>query len=283
MQRENNGKDKKQNKKAKPLSSEEIEQMVDRIREAWNGVIIDFMLSPKLKAGFEDRYLQALRARVDMASFLAAEMQALQQFSAEKSRNRMDAENRQLLGSGERGAGKGNGRSGGRKGPDFADRVIEELRQRIVKYPAIGLRWEESYDLDRLYGAIRHFEESLWTPVTAIFRRIYPSRYSGPLVEIERELFNFAGYGSGGFPPNLYGYINCENRFPRNEQQLSRESMRCMLDLSFFLHDLEDAMKELLTEPSLDQKEREELERAIDFVHNVKSDFRLNDLKRRKE
>lgn len=274
--------EKKRVKKARPLTAEEIEQAVEKIREAWNGVIIDFMLPSKLKEGFEQRYLQALRARVDMTSFLAAEMQAVRQFAAGKARRRMDAENRRLYGSAG-AAGRAGGPGQKKKGPDFADRIIAELRARMAKYPPVGLRWEESYDLDHLAGALRQFEQELWGPVAALFRRIYPSRFSGPLVTLERDLFNFAGYGSGGFPPHLYGYINCENRFPRNEQQLQRESMRCILDISFFLHDLEDALKALQSEPGFDQKEREQVERAIVFVHNVKSDFRLHDLKRKKE
>ncbi|ADK82803.1 hypothetical protein [Sediminispirochaeta smaragdinae] len=265
--------------KAKPLSQEEVGKAVDKLRRTYDSIIVGYMLSPRLKSGFEDRYLQALRARIDMKNFLAAEMQALKELSADCEQRRIADENRRL-------ADSGNGVDRKRvaaKREDFADRILRRLREKMDIYPGIGLRWDESYDLDRLYGAMRQFESEYWASIAKVFRRIYPSRYSGPLVELERNLFEFTGYGGDGFPPRLYAYNNLENRFPRDERQLGQESMRAMLDASFFLHELEAALRDLEQEGSVDGKERKQVESAAEFVHTILSNFRLQDLKRRKE
>lgn len=272
--------ERKKYRRPKPLSPEEVERAVEKIRKEWNDLIIGYMLSPRIKESFEERYIDALRARIDMASFLSAEMRAIRELREQKEQLRMAEENRKMAAEQRRERQK---RGEGKQRHGFADRVLQELRSRIEKYPGIGLRWEESMDLDRLYGAARLFEREFWPGVAAVFRRIYPSRYSGPTVELENELFEFTGYGSDGYPPRLYGYINCENRVPRNERQLHQESMRCILELSFFLHDLEAAMQKLMKQEHLDGDELQQVERAADFVHTVKEDFRLHDLKRRKE
>jgi hypothetical protein len=268
--------EKKKIKRSKPLNSSEIESAVHKIRTLFDDVIVGYMLSPKIKNNFEDRYLQALRSRVDIGSFLAAEMSALLRLKEEKEELRMIEENRGIAAA---------GTVVSRKKPvrGFADRILDELREKIDKYPGIGLTWEEAFDLDRLYGALRQFESEYWTTVIRVFRRIYPSRYSGPLVILEKQLFELAGYGGDGFPPRLYGYINMESRFPRNENLLYQEAMRCILDASFFLHDLKAAFHELLLEPDLDAKERKAVETSAAFVHTMIEDFRLNDLKRSKE
>ncbi len=278
MDRKDNKKSKEiKPKKNRPLTPDEIRSTVAKIRGAYDSVIIGYMLSPKIKDAFEDRYLQAMRARVDMGSFLAAEMMAVRRLAEEKDELRVVDENRRLSAGGTRE----NGNS--KKSEGVADRMVRLMREKIDRYPGIGLRWDDSIELDRLYGALRQLEADFWTPVAKILRRVYPSRYSGPLVTLEKQFFEYAGYGGDGFPPRLYTYVNLENRFPRNDQQLQQESMRCILDASFFLHEVGDALRELLLENSLDLKERKQVEMAADFVHTIKDDFRLHDLKRSKE
>src|SRR5512142_2133794 len=105
------------------LTPGEITRTVAKIRDRYELYHSRFLKSWKLKGAFEDRYLQALRARVDISAFLLAELSA---------------------------GGEMEGREP-RQG--FADRVLEEQRARILKYPLVDFHPDVREEVRRLVGA----------------------------------------------------------------------------------------------------------------------------------
>ncbi|MFP4619660.1 MAG: hypothetical protein ACLFMZ_12535, partial [Spirochaetaceae bacterium] len=180
---------------------------------------------------------------------------------------------------------RGNGGGGEEKDSNkksFADKVLEELRSRIEKYPFVGLGAEEVYDVDKLYGALGVFERNYWPQIDKIYRRVYPTRYSGPRIIIENKLFDLTEPAAGRFPPRLHNLIALLSRFPRNYRDIEWESKQCILTASFFLHTTADELATLKEEDIITKAQRETVEKAYNFVHTVIVDFRLTDLKEKK-
>ncbi len=60
--------------KKKKLSHIEVEAAVNGIRKKYNDLIVEYMKPKIIKDSFEDRYIGALRARVDMGNFIYTEI-----------------------------------------------------------------------------------------------------------------------------------------------------------------------------------------------------------------
>ncbi|MCD6397746.1 MAG: hypothetical protein J7L71_09415, partial [Spirochaetaceae bacterium] len=164
----------------------------------------------------------------------------------------------------------------------IADRVVEANRDRIRKYQGIGLDDSDAFEINRLYGAVKFFEQSYWPFIEKILRRIYPSRYSGPRMGMENRLFEITITGPDGFPPGLIKLRTLLNRKPREYSSLERETQRCILDVSFLLHEINDELPGFWEAGLLRDGEHKVLDETIEYVHTMLEDFRLMDLKESK-
>ena len=63
--------------KKKKLGPIEVEAAVNGIRKKYNDLIVEYMKPKIIKDSFEDRYISALRARVDMGNFIFTEIQVV--------------------------------------------------------------------------------------------------------------------------------------------------------------------------------------------------------------
>jgi hypothetical protein len=162
---------------------------------------------------------------------------------------------------------------------DFADEVMAELRKRVEDYPAAGLNQEELWDVDRLYGALLLLEREHWPKVDRIYRRIYPSRYSGPRLVLEARLSELTEARADGFPKRLYNLRELVAKFPRTLREIEWESQQCILQAAFFLHALEFELRRLTEDEYLRKEEKKTVDTVLHFVHTVIEDFRLQDLK----
>ncbi len=256
-------------KKSK-LSFDEIEQARDRILKEYDHYIVQFMKSGKLKNDFEDRYLGALKARFDMASFLHAELVTIQQLR-KKEEDRAGRETNKAL---ERTAAKNT-----RPAQSFADRIILQNKEKIVGYPDRKIHPEASYELIKLFGAMNEFERLHWPDVERCMREVSPTLYSGPRVVLESRIFDLWSDAKGGVSPRLAIYAGMFDRFPRNVREIEREEQRFLVDSGHLLHELLDEIKKMHGNEILSVKDRNYLEKMIQYVHTVINDFRLNDFK----
>ncbi|MCK5154252.1 MAG: hypothetical protein KAQ93_07825 [Spirochaetales bacterium] len=261
--------------KKKKLSHIEVEAAVNGIRKKYNDLIVEYMKPKVIKDSFEDRYIGALRARVDMGNFIYTEILVvgnLLKIEKEKLQQREINKDKRLKAS---KISKSNKQS-------IADRIFDANRDKIRKYQGIGLDDSDAFEINKLYGALKFFEVNYWPFVEKILRRIYPSRYSGPRVSMENRLFEITITGPDGFPPGLIKLRTMLSRSPREYSSLERETQRCILDVSFLLHDISDELPTFLEEEVLIKGEKKPLEETIKYVHTVLDDFRLMDLKESK-
>ena len=260
---------KKNQKKPKKLSPREIRQAVEKIRRGYDDYMVRHVRSRRARDAFELRYLEALRARVALDRFVAEELRWLRRLEAEAA-----AEER----AAQQVAEKQGGKNGGAK-RSFADRIMDEMKSRVEKYPVVGLEADEVLEVDKLYGALAQFERKHWPAIDRIYRKVYPSRYSGPRIVLENRIFELAEPTSGLYPQRLQTLINLLGRFPRNYREIEWEVKQCILSASFFLHMAEEEFTALAEEESLSDAERQAVDKGRDFVHTVIEDFRLTDLK----
>ena len=259
--------------KKKKLSPIEVEAAVNGIRKKYNDLIVEYMKPKIIKDSFEDRYISALRARVDMGNFIFTEIQVVSKLikdeKEKQQKNQIKIYNRIHTARNQKNNQYKN----------IADRIFDENRDKIRKYQGIGLDDTDVFEINKLYGAMKFFELNYWPVVEKILRRIYPSRYSGPRMSMESRLFEITITGPDGFPPGLIKLRTILGRTPRGYSSLQRETQRCMLDVSFLLHDISDELPSFLEDGVLIKDEQKAVEETIEYVHTVLDDFRLMDLK----
>jgi len=269
--------------KHKKLSSKEINQLVDRIRSLYNDYMVKFIQGGDMREGFEQRYYEALKTRIDLQRFLQVELKIVQQMIAREEAEFNRCEEAAYLRERDPAAGNGDGAKddGGDRAPtgDFADRVIEHMQRKAEKYPPAGLDSSEVWEVDHLYGGLQKFERELWPPVDRIYRRLYPSRYDGPRLTLENKLLELAEVRMGGIPQSLHTLQLLMGRFPRNYREIEWEQKNTILKAAFFLHTLKGELEKLRQESYLSDEDRRAVHAALEYVTTLIEDFRLKDLK----
>lgn len=265
------------------MSPVEVESAIEKIRKRYDDYMVRYMQNRRARDAFEQRYFDARKARVGLDRFIIDEMKWIRRLE-EEAEKKEDAITRKNSGEnlqGKSGSGGGNGSDPmtTQRKEGYADRVLAELRRKIEHYSSAGLEAEEVFEVDKLYGAIEHFERNYWPKIDRIYRKVYPSRYSGPRIILENRLFELAEPSVGRFPQRLQNLVSLLDRFPRNYREIEWESKQCILGASFFLHSIEEELGKLRNEGMLPNADLETVEKSCEFVHTVIEDFRLTDLK----
>ena len=216
---------------------------------------------------FEDRYISAMRARMGLELFLHAEMNTIEEL-VQKEENRIRSEQAKQQHKVETKV----------REKSIADRVLEENRLRIAKYPRLTIHEEASEDLERLFGAIGVVDRQFWADLERIMRSAYTSLIMSPRGRLEEQLLKLCA-SSDNLPPRLSRYSSLFNWFPRNYPEIDKEANKCILDAAFFLYDLEDTLKEIDSAEHLSTAERQKVVTIREYVHNVISDFRLKEFR----
>ncbi|MFW5712348.1 MAG: hypothetical protein ACOCXF_05035 [bacterium] len=275
--------------KGKKLNSKEIDQLVAKIRSLYDDYMVKFIQGSREKTGFEQRYFDALKSRVNLQRFLLVELKIVQQLIAREEllQGRQEAEaylrEKDLVGPNGRGGAKDVGAQAAEESEepqgDFADRVIEQMQRKAEKYPPVGLESNEVWEVDHLFGGLQKFERELWPPVDRVYRKVYPSRYDGPRLMLETRLLELAEARMGGVPQVLHTLQLLMGRFPRNYREIEWEKKHTILKASFFLHTIRGELEKLRQEAYLSEEDRRAVFNANEFVNALIEDFRLKDLK----
>jgi len=246
-------------KKNNRLSQKEAEAALARIRQKYDDYIITYMLSPDEKRAFEDRYIQALHARVDLTRFIQDEIKYIQQLHdrAEQDSNRP--------------VKKKHASRGRKKG--FADRIMDELEQKISHYPSVDFHTDASPEVCKLYGALGELYQLYWADLSEFIRKVHSSTMS---YNLENRLIRMTVLGEDQVPTELERYLFLLQHPGRLSSELFREAQECIKRASFFLHDLRIILQECRDRGIIDER----VEKAFEYVENIISDFRLKDLKK---
>jgi hypothetical protein len=252
---------------SRKLTPGEITSVVEKIRKKYDEYVTKFFKPRLLRQAFESRYIHALRARADISSFLLAEISAIDELIVRE-------EERVALGP---------IRVEGLKGPDLADKVLEENRKRIEKYPDVPFHKDAGEETRRLLGALNTLAQDHWPEMAGALRTTTFSMNSLEMLNLDSQLRFLASPDRDETPQFLLRLEAQLKRFPRNYAAIEREEKEYLLETAFFLNDLFsilERVKRIYTDlPAGDLKS---LDAVIAWIWGVITDFRLKDFKRRK-
>jgi hypothetical protein len=250
------------------LTPEEITRAVAKIRSRYDDYIYRFLKPKTLKFAFEDRYLQALKSRTDISTFLMAEISAVEELISREE---------------ERLVGGGSPEERTDSISERVDRIVEENLQKIRRYPDVSIHPNAGEEVRRLLGALKGLIEDHWPQLASILRDSSHGRSSSGIVQLESQLRYLGDPGRDGVPSGLSRYLYHLNRFPRDYAAIDREEKEYILESAFLLHDLSELLERIReNRAALPQSRQAGLEAAREYVAGIIRDFRVRELKRRK-
>lgn len=252
--------------KSRPLSDEEVEQAIRKIRQLYDDYIITFTKPFRLKNLFEDRYFEARKSRIDLTRFVLAELEVIRKLKRREEERLIEREEKRF-----------KKRASGGSAVGLADRVLEQHRKQIERYPDLPMDTRASYEIAKLFGALDLFEKQYWPPLESVLRRVYPSTYANPRIDLEPRIYALCP-GAGKSPPIISRYDALLLRMPRGRNDVEWEEKRLVVEAAFLLHHLSSVIAGLPAEDISDE-DRKTVEMVREFVHILIADFRLKDLK----
>jgi hypothetical protein len=250
------------------LSPEEITRVVAKIRRRYQDYIYKFFKPKTVLFAFEERYMEALQKKADISTFLLAEISAVEELNKREEAKiaagpTSDAERESV---GER-----------------VERILEEQRERVRKYPDVAIHATANEEIRRLVGAMSTLEAEQWPRLSGPLRDTTYSRSSLTMTNLESRLRYLASLGTDRVPGALSRYLYHLNRFPRDYPSIDREEKEYILECAFFLHDLNDILERVFQNyPRLDEGRKRQLQAVQQYVQGVILDFRVKELKRQR-
>jgi hypothetical protein len=251
----------------KKLSPTEIKQTVEKIRQKYDEYSTKYFKSPHHRKNFEGRYMAALQSGVDISSFLLAEIEAITEL-VKREEKKVFAKKQPAKGP---------------SPPGFADRILEENRKRIEKYPALEIHMDAPDEMNRMFGALNKLEREYWPELNNPLHRTSFSLNTKTMISLENQLHQLGGLGTDGISPRLERYVARLKRFPRDYGMIDKDAKNYLLEASFLLHELEDILTTALRkhETVFSDEDRQKVHRVLDYTKGLLTDFRLKELKRR--
>ncbi len=251
---------------SRKLTPGEITSSVEKIRRKYDDYISKYFKPRSLRKAFEDRYIRALRAKVDVSSFLVAEISAIEELIARE-------EQRVMIGPVRPGVEKAS----------FADKVLEENSRRIAKYPDVRFDADAGEEVRRLVGALTGLERERWQDLGAALQDTMYAPSSSEMLGLDSQLRYLCSSVRDEVPPFLARLVGQLRKFPRNYPAIEREEKDYILEAAFFLNDLHMVLQRITrVYTDMPAEAKKAVEETMAFVWGVISDFRLKDFKRRR-
>ncbi len=249
------------------LTPGEISGAVEKIRKKYDTYVSKYFKPRTLKEAFEERYIRALRAGVDISSFLMAEISAIEELiDREEKRVAMEP-----------------AKPDTEKQQSIADRVLEENRKRIVKYPDVPFHKDASEETRRLLGALANLLRDRWPQIGDALQDTMYSMSSSEMLTLDSQLHFLASTDKDEVPQFLMRLVAQLRKFPRNYALIERDEKEYILEAAFFLNDLFtvlERVKRVYTDIPAEAKKT--IEDNLAHVWEVVSDFRVKDFKRKR-
>jgi len=255
-------------KRKQKLKKSEIEATIDKIRSEYDKYIVTFHKPALLKQEFERRYKNAQIEYMDMERFLKEEIIAVKSIFNHQEKIEKDKITK---------FEKDRMRTLRKNQPDFADKVLEKLKKKIIAYPPLNFHKDASYEIIHLYGALREFERQYWPSLDNFISENKSWALRGEKRDYNNELWRFLPSGENGIPVILERYYLMLNSKNTTLKDISREAQECMKSAAFLLNDIiwscNHIIKKGIDSTNIDQ--------SLKFVQNIVDDFRIKDLKNR--
>jgi hypothetical protein len=248
------------------LTPGEITSSVEKIRKKYEEYTSKYFKPSSLRRAFEERYMKALQSRVDVSSFLLAEISAIQELVAREEERIQQGPARPA-----------------EKEPSFADRVLEENRARISGYRDLAFDADAGDEVRRLVGALTDLLAGQWPDLTRALKDTMYAMNSSEMLSLDSQLRSLASPGGEEAPHSLSRLVAQLKKFPRNYAVIDREVKDYILAAAFFLHDLHDVLTRVVeVHTEIGAARRKIVQECAEQVWTIISDFRVKDLKRKR-
>ncbi len=253
------------------FSSRDADALLEKIRSSYDEFSTRYGKSPLLKDHFEQRYVSALRSRMNLEAFLSAELSAVQDLLGQASRQNDREEQIRLV------------RMRRKEQREESKRQEVETvaaARPISSYPEYPLNVPSSETIRRLFGAFAHLEREYWPPLDRILRKFFPRNLSWSRVDLENNLFLLASPSEKRLPPVLERYTGVLERSDHDMAVIAKEEHRCMIEASLFCDRFLQTLAQLRSNQGLSYDESRIVLESIEYTEGIVIDFRLQEFLR---
>lgn len=243
----------------------EYRYIVDDLIFRYEKLIAEYSLNSQFLDAFKKRYSDAETRIRNIEGFL------------EDERKEFDRLERYFRAKREARNGEKNLKKSKNDVGDFADRVLEEQRKRISHYPSLEIHPNADPEVEKLYGALSHFDHLYWPHVESYLRRAFPQAGQLDRMSIEQRFWRFVTSISNRVPAELERYQSILAEKKNLGTDRHREVREAIKSASFLLHELLEVCNRGDKKVPHDEK----LSAAMSYVEGIIADFRLKSLKRR--
>lgn len=204
------------------LNGQEINSALKKIRSRYNELIRFYKKPHYILDAFEERYISALKNKMDLSVFLLAEIEVVEKLiiKEKQAKTTINKEKKKTV------------------EPTFADKVFEENRKKLNKYPSINIAIDADEEMEHLFGAIRSLLNNYWPAILVIFRDKRHTHTGDQLNEYYNKLL--ANYDYTGPIPIAKHYVdNLANDYG-SAKKVDFEHRIIMQETAFLLNDICD-------------------------------------------
>ncbi len=245
----------------KKNNSDVCDRLLGEIREKYEIYKTLSGCNNDLYFSFEDRYLEMLKAKVNLESFLEEEKALIygiyDSYIEKQRRAELEAKKMEEF-----------------KKRDLVGEIADRQYAKIEKYPSKLYFSAMGSDLEKLFGAFSYIHLNVYPSVDNIFRKQY-ANFGESLTDIEMALFQFVCRGgSDSLPDALSRYkILSTSRDPKG---LEKEKQEILKKASAFLNGFINFLTEQLADNfSFNEAEKDTLLKHVKYMKGVIADFRL--------
>jgi hypothetical protein len=249
----------------KRLNSREISLVVEKIRKKYDDYCNQFFKSKKVRVGFDDRYLQAIKTGGDLSTFLMAEISAVDQLIRDAEQKVCESQPEQTA-----------------KITSYIESIMERNSKQIEKYGEIDFHKNAGIEVKKLLWALTGTFERDFPFIDTAVKSLGITAHIRTLTAIETGFIELTLFRGADVPVKLSRYNLFLTKVIKEYAAMEREEKNFIKEAAFTLHDLAGLLMRVLKEnPAMETGTRDRLKKVLLSITSVIIDFRLKDLKRK--
>jgi len=248
----------------KSLRSNEIDQAVRKLKELYVKYANIYGTNIFNLRSFEQRYINALKNKVDINVFLHAEISVFEELK------------KRVIGSDKKSFKDGNKKT---SYSEIADKIIEENLLKIKKYRYVDIHPDAEDEVKYLYGAVSDFYYNTWAPAAEIIRKMGNPAFDKQLEKLEHDFSYYIIPTKGAYSRAIDDYLFVLSR--KNPADNEKAAVNFIKYGGILLNNCERLMNRAydVLEMSRDLNNVKKIEYLIEITKGIIRDFRLMDIR----
>lgn len=249
------------------LSNKEIQKLVDKIRTKYSEYAEEYGEHRFNVELFNDRYMAALRSKLNVQNFLYAEILALEDIIKQIEDEIKEVEDRQKI-------------------KQHLDEIADKHVEMIENYPEFHFHKKVNYEISKLFGALMLYYNELFDDIREIIHKYKDYDLNTLLREHEQEFDNYCYEKKHGLSARMEDFILIINKYGHLGAEYEREEQKFIQNIGVFINDylmyLKRVIKTLNELGLISRSDIDFIKSNIDFLSKFLVDFRLTGFKKNK-